>query len=666
MRTTTISAILVLALAQMASAAQTLTVNGEALDEITLKTGQACTVEIVYDNSNPYSAYVGFDDGIVLGSFSHQQTMPEAGDLGAATEYSVPAFYGYFVTAAGSSPSPSAGVHFVFTYNPSTVGVTMLKLYDATLTVLLDSVEITVLESAIGTSITYQGRLMENSDVANGLYDIRFELYDSPSNGSLIGSAVEANDLDVVDGYFTIELDFENPEAFNGEGRWLKIGVRVWNSSDPNGYTVLSPRQRIAATPQALGLRGVYVDSDENIGMGTTSPTGKLHVDGGKAEDDVDGSNISIKAQGGGDRPSGGIGITGCPGGDIILMPGDGGLGPLGMPGPSGYVGIGTSSPLHDLHIYDSAGHTYVNAESEGGYAFFLADGNYNSGLTIKENGTTKANVYWNTANDSLSLNEGGVDRLVVKGGNVGIGVDAEAGRKVNVFTDSQLYGLHVENTKAATGISTAIMGLANSGEESGAYIGVAGHAVGPGDNYGVYGKAITPSSNSNVAIYGFAQNSGTGNALAGFLDGDVYVSGKMGIGYPVPASRLEVRDGCITGSMCSDIRLKKNIEPLPLDSSILDRVMGLQAVTFEWKHRDDGKRQIGLIAQDVEDVFPGVVTTPDDDSCEKGLLTIGLDAVLVEAIKELKVENERLKDRIEALEKRMDQRQFAVLKEVQ
>ncbi|MHC4086623.1 MAG: tail fiber domain-containing protein [Planctomycetota bacterium] len=147
--------------------------------------------------------------------------------------------------------------------------------------------------------------------------------------------------------------------------------------------------------------------------------------------------------------------------------------------------------------------------------------------------------------------------------------------------------------------------------------------------------------------------------------DSWLYGDGNVGIGTKLPASRLHVAGGCITGSMCSDIRLKKNIEPLP-DDSILDRVMGLQAVTFEWKHRDDGKMQIGLIAQDVEEVFPEVVTTPDDGSCEKGLLATGMDAVLVEAIKELKAENELLRERLEILERRMDKRQFAIDKEVQ
>ena len=139
--------------------------------------------------------------------------------------------------------------------------------------------------------------------------------------------------------------------------------------------------------------------------------------------------------------------------------------------------------------------------------------------------------------------------------------------------------------------------------------------------------------------------------------------TGNVGIGTTSPASRLHVVGGCITGSMCSDIRLKKNIEPLPLDDPVLDRIMGLQAVTFEWKHRDDGKRQIGLIAQDVEEVFPEVVTTPDNESCEKGLLATGLDAVLVEAIKELRAENELLKERLEDLERII---QFNVVKKVQ
>ena len=56
----------------LASGAQSLTVNGEDITSITLKVGQSCTVEVVSDDSTSYEDYVGFDDGIVLGDFSHQ------------------------------------------------------------------------------------------------------------------------------------------------------------------------------------------------------------------------------------------------------------------------------------------------------------------------------------------------------------------------------------------------------------------------------------------------------------------------------------------------------------------------------------------------------------------------------------------------------------------
>ncbi|MHC4087101.1 MAG: tail fiber domain-containing protein [Planctomycetota bacterium] len=73
---------------------------------------------------------------------------------------------------------------------------------------------------------------------------------------------------------------------------------------------------------------------------------------------------------------------------------------------------------------------------------------------------------------------------------------------------------------------------------------------------------------------------------------------------------------------------------------------------------------QIGLIAQDVEEVFPEVVTTPDDDFCEKGLLTTGLNAVLVEAIKELKAENESLKEQLKSQNQELNGR-LAVLEKL-
>ena len=80
---------------------------------------------------------------------------------------------------------------------------------------------------------------------------------------------------------------------------------------------------------------------------------------------------------------------------------------------------------------------------------------------------------------------------------------------------------------------------------------------------------------------------------------------------------------------------------------SVIDRVRRLQGVTWEWKDPsyvgDTRERAIGLIAQDVQAVFPEAVATNAD-----GFLMVdyaGLVGVLVEAVKELA-------DRVEALER--------------
>jgi len=69
-------------------------------------------------------------------------------------------------------------------------------------------------------------------------------------------------------------------------------------------------------------------------------------------------------------------------------------------------------------------------------------------------------------------------------------------------------------------------------------------------------------------------------------------------------------------------------------DRTVLERVRELNGVTWEWQDPKRGTRGIGLIAQDVERVFPDAVSTDKD-----GFLMVdyhGLVGVLVEAVKEL------------------------------
>ena len=95
-----------------------------------------------------------------------------------------------------------------------------------------------------------------------------------------------------------------------------------------------------------------------------------------------------------------------------------------------------------------------------------------------------------------------------------------------------------------------------------------------------------------------------------------------------------------------SDIRWKKDIQPL---QSSLEKVSSLQGVTYEWKMDEFPNlgltkgRQIGLIAQDVEKELPELVSQDKDGY--KAVSYTKLTAVLVEAVKELKTQNQAQKE---------------------
>jgi photosystem II stability/assembly factor-like uncharacterized protein len=108
----------------------------------------------------------------------------------------------------------------------------------------------------MGTAWTYEGRLMDANQPADGLYDFVFGLFDGAEGPGELGARA-IHDLDVIDGYFTVELDYGS-DVFDGSERWLEIGVRPGYSADP--FTTLNPRQRIAPTPYALQTRGIFVD----------------------------------------------------------------------------------------------------------------------------------------------------------------------------------------------------------------------------------------------------------------------------------------------------------------------------------------------------------------------------------------------------------------------
>lgn len=199
----------------------------------------------------------------------------------------------------------------------------------------------------MGTVFTYQGRLIDANSAADGLYDFQFKLYDASIAGAQKGSTLNSGQVDVIDGYFTVALDFGSG-IFDGNDRWLEIGVRAGELDDPNVYVLLSPRQRVAATPYALyaktpaGPQGPKGDTGAAGPIGPQGPKGNTGAQGPVGPQGLKGDKGDTGATG----PQGPQGIQGI----------QGLIGPQGVQGPAGPT----------LGIYDSLGLTSSGGRAAG------------------------------------------------------------------------------------------------------------------------------------------------------------------------------------------------------------------------------------------------------------------------------------------------------------
>ena len=269
-----------------------------------------------------------------------------------------------------------------------------------------------------------------------------------------------------------------------------------------------------------------------------------------------------------------------------------------------------------------------VDAGAGGGGDVYLAN---NQTFTGK-------NEFQNASTFTGTAYFGSTVTMAVGSFNVGIGTTSHFAIKLNISqTEAGQMGVRVlmptsaETTQAGIrvfGYSPAIELLDKDAVQNW-YIGI-------------------DDNDSNKFLIGRGYGPGQSIVQAVTID----TADNMGIGTATPASRLDLGSGCMTGSLCSDIRLKRNIEFLPEDRTYLTKVLKLQGVSFEWSNSTDTKRYFGLISQEVEKVLPEVVMISNSKDHQKGLLCLGLEAVLIEAIKEQQKEIEEMKAKLAELAK--------------
>lgn len=175
--------------------------------------------------------------------------------------------------------------------------------------------------AAQSTDFTYQGRLANSGTFVTGLADMKFELFGQASGGAPLSASVDLHNVALVDGLFTVDLDFG--DQFDGSARFLEISI-----STPPGapFTTLAPRTPIKAAPMALYALNSQPGPQGPPGpQGAQGPQGPQGATGAQGPQGPQGNTGAQGPQG----PQGATGATGAQGPQ-------GATGPQGPQGPSG------------------------------------------------------------------------------------------------------------------------------------------------------------------------------------------------------------------------------------------------------------------------------------------------------------------------------------------
>ena len=353
------------------------------------------------------------------------------------------------------------------------------------------------------------------------------------------------------------------------------------------------------------------INTDGNVGIGTTSPTNKLHIVG----DSFTNSRLVLQ------RTSGAIGkytlgVQNESGQFGIADESSGTSVDRFVIGPTGNVGIGISTPVLKIDIIGEGGAFPATSGTSQTGALRLGQDGSNVCADFGSNGSSGA---WLQVTNKTNLAQVFPLLLNPNGGNVGIGTTTPAsivpGTNLTINGTSGGYAslfLQYNNVDKAFFSATStdlIIGSAGASTNSSFYSGGS--------------ERMRINSTGTVKI----NNLGTGTVYS--------------------------NAGILTNTNPSDERLKENITDLGYG---LNEILQLRPVSYSWINdtANQGK-QFGFIAQEVQEIMPDLISEFETKDGEEDVVRLGLDkeaifVAMVNAIKEQNEVLEQLKAEIELL----------------
>ena len=256
---------------------------------------------------------------------------------------------------------------------------------------------------AQGTNaFTYQGRLFDGTNLANGLYDLRFTIYSNASSAAVV-APITLSPVGVTSSWFTVVLNF-GAGVFTGPPRWLGIEVKTNGAAS---FIALSPYQQITPTPYAI-----MANSASNL-LGTL-PAGQLA--GAVGNSQLANSSVTVSA---------GTGLSG-----------------------GGAVALGGSTTLNNAGVLTVTGNADLTASPGSG----------NVGLsTTATDANTASRIVKRDASGNFSAGS------VTLAGNLNLPATTAAAGAITSGGNQLLHAYGTQNTFVGPGAGNFTMGNANN-----------------------------------------------------------------------------------------------------------------------------------------------------------------------------------------------------------